>query len=270
MRLGVYVYGVAAIATGIIDIVWRGFESAHEPIQAFGDNVPGREIFAYVVAFLLIAGGAAVLRRQSARFGSIALAIVYTIFAIFWLPRFYTAPRVLGLHAGILIGVLGGVCQQLIIVAAAMLIYAWAAPVGSTWPRRAAFWARIVFGFSSIDFGVTHLTGIASAAPLVPRWIPPGQDFWVVLTGVAFVLAGIGILTGILGVLAARLLALMLLVFSVLALAPGIFAYPHNQIAWGANAYNLVAVASVWIYASWIAQQPQPAERHEAAAIAAG
>jgi hypothetical protein len=38
-----------------------------------------------------------------------------------------------------------------------------------------------------------------------------------------FVLAGVAMLSGILDALAARLLALMLLVFSVLVLAPGIF-----------------------------------------------
>lgn len=259
MKLGEYVYGLAAIATGVIDIVWGGFERAHQPLQAWGDNIPGSRIFAYIVAIALIVGGAAVLRRQSARLGAVLLGIVYVLFAIFWLPRFYWGPLVNGQHAGIYIGVLGGVCQQLIVVGAALLIYG---------VKRVDEWARWLFGICAIDFGLTHLTGIAAAAPLVPKWLPPSQDFWVVFTGVAFVLAGVAILTKIVNVLAARLLALMFLIFSAFALAPNIVAYPHNQIAWGANAYNLIVVASVWIYASWLAaHQPVLTAARRAAAV---
>ena len=88
---------------------------------------------------------------------------------------------------------------------------------------------------------------------MVPKWMPLGGDFWAILTGIAFVLAGIAILSGILDVLAARLLALMLLVFSVLVLAPGPLAHPHNHVAWGSNAYNLAAVGAAWIFAESIA-----------------
>jgi hypothetical protein len=31
-----------------------------------------------------------------------------------------------------------------------------------------------------------------------------------------------------------------------------IFAYPHNHIAWGGNAYNLAAVGAAWIFADWL------------------
>jgi hypothetical protein len=68
-----------------------------------------------------------------------------------------------------------------------------------------------------------------------------------------FVLAGVAMLSGILDALAARLLALMLLIFSVLVLAPGIFAHPQNHISWGLNAYNLAAVGAAWIFAESIA-----------------
>jgi len=49
----------------------------------------------------------------------------------------------------------------------------------------------------------------------VSNIVADGGNFWAILTGTAFALAGIAILSGILDVLAARLLALMLLVFSV-------------------------------------------------------
>jgi uncharacterized membrane protein YphA (DoxX/SURF4 family) len=109
--------------------------------------------------------------------------------------------------------------------------------------------ARWVFGLSAIDFGVAHLDSVGSVAPLVPAWIPPSQNFWAVLTGIAFVAAGLAILIRVFDVLAAKLLALMLLVFSILALAPLIVASPYDQGVWGSNAYNVTAVAAVWILA---------------------
>jgi uncharacterized membrane protein len=246
-----YVLGLAAIAGGAIDIAWGGFERAHQPIQAFG-SVPGARIFAYAVAALLIAGGAAMFMLRAARFGALAVGLAYAIFSVFWLPRLYTAPQFMGMHASVFIGVLGGVFQELIVVAAAALVYAYASPPDSDVWARAGRFARWAFGLSAIDFGLNHLTAIGATAPLVPAWLPPNQTFWVVFTGLAFVLAGVSILIEVLDVLAARLLAIMLLVFSVFALAPGIFAFPHNQIPWGSNAYNLAAAASVWIFASWI------------------
>jgi hypothetical protein len=74
------------------------------------------------------------------------------------------------------------------------------------------------------------------------------------------VLAGLAILSGILDALAARLLALMLLIFSALVLAPMVFAYPHNHIAWGGNAYNLAAVGAAWILADWLSTRRHPAQ----------
>jgi uncharacterized membrane protein YphA (DoxX/SURF4 family) len=265
MRAGVYVYGMATVAAGIINLIWGDFEAGDQPIQAFGDHIPGREIFAYITAISLVAGGAAILWRRTVRAGAVAVALIYFIFAVFWFPRFYTAPHVLGFRATVYIGVLDGVAQQLILVAAAAVVYASAATRDSAWRQRAALIVRWTFGLSSVDFGLAHLTGLQAVAPMVPKWMPLGGDFWTVLTGIAFVLAGIAILSGILDVLAARLLALMLLIFSALALAPLIFAYPRDHVAWGSNAYNLAAVGAAWIFAESIASR-HAARGHDAKA----
>lgn len=262
MRAGVYVYAAGSIAAGILDMIWGEFEAAHQPIQAFGEHIPGREILAYIAAIWLIAGGAAIVWRRTARAGALALAAIYFIFAVFWLPRFYTAPRALGFRAPLFIGLLGGVAQQLILVAAG-IVYALLARGDAAWQRRPMVVVRWTFGLSSIVFGLGHLTGFQSVAPMVPRWMPLGGNFWAILTGVAFVLAGMAILAGILDVLAARLLALMLLVFSVLVLAPGPLAHPDNHVVWGSNAYNLAAVGAAWIFAEAINREAVVAEARE-------
>src|SRR5215472_18786878 len=96
MRLGIYFYCLATFAAGILDLIWGDFEAAHQPIGALGDYVPGRAIFAYGTAVWLVAAGSAILWRRTARVGAVAVAIIYFIFGMFWLPRFYTAPQVLG------------------------------------------------------------------------------------------------------------------------------------------------------------------------------
>jgi uncharacterized membrane protein YphA (DoxX/SURF4 family) len=255
MRAGVYVYAAGSIAAGILDLIWGDFEAAHQPIQALGDHIPGREIFAYIAAIWLIAGGAAILWQRTVRAGAWALAAIYFIFAVFWLPRFYTAPHALGFRIPLLIGLLAGVGQQLILVAAAGIVHTLHATRDPAWLSRAHLVVRWIFGLCSIDFGLGHLTGVREVAAMVPGWMPLGGGFWAILTGIAFVLAGIAILSGILDVLAARLLALMLFVFSVLVLAPGPLAHPHNHVAWGSNAYNLAAVGAAWIFGEAIASR---------------
>ena len=42
MRVGDYVCGIASAAAGIMDFIWGDFDADHQPIQAFGDHIPGR------------------------------------------------------------------------------------------------------------------------------------------------------------------------------------------------------------------------------------
>ena len=254
MKLGIYVLGVAAIATGVVDLIWGKFESAHEPIQAWGDNLTGRGGFADVVAIALIVGGATLMWRRDARIGALLLGMAYLIFAIFWAPRIYWTMVIPGVGWPGTIGAIGGIGQQAIVIAAAAIIYAGAAPV-SPWVHCISRIARWVFGISVIFFGLAHLTSFGSTAPMVPTWIPPNADFWVVFTGLAFVAAGIAIISGVCDVLAARLLTLMFLVFAAVVLPRYIFQYPHNEIPWGSNAYNLAAVGASWVLADWLASR---------------
>jgi hypothetical protein len=55
--------------------------------------------------------------------------------------------------------------------------------------------------------------------------------------------------------LAARLLALMLLLFEGLVEVPPIFIRLHNQATWGAAVYNLTAIGACWIFAEFVANR---------------
>jgi uncharacterized membrane protein YphA (DoxX/SURF4 family) len=253
-KFGMYVYGLSSAIVGVMDFIWGDFDPAHQPIQAFGDHIPGREILAYITAVWMIAGGTAILSRRGARAGGAALAVIYFVFAIFWLPRFFTAPHYLGFRIPVFIGVSAGFGIELIACAGGALLYASLATRSSSW-RRTVLITRWIFGLCSINFGVNHLDAVADNLGYVPKWMPLGGEFWTILTGICFVLAGLAILSGIQDVLAARLLALMFFAFNLIALPPFIFAQPKEHAAWGGNAINLAFVGASLIFADAIASR---------------
>jgi uncharacterized membrane protein YphA (DoxX/SURF4 family) len=253
MKLGVCVYGLASAAAGIMDILWHDFDADHQPIQAFGDHIPGREILACITAVFLIAGGLAILWRRSARAGGAALAFIYFVFTVFWLPRLYWAPHILGIRISVYIGVLAGVGSQLIVFAAGLLVYASLAKHEPLWPRTIVL-ARWIFGLSAIDFGLSHLVDLRGNVMYVPKWMPLAAHFWIIFTGICFVLAGLAILSGVQAVLAAWLLGLQFLSFNLIALPPFIVANPKDHGAWGGYAYNLAAVGAAWILAASLSE----------------
>jgi uncharacterized membrane protein YphA (DoxX/SURF4 family) len=261
-RAGIILYGLASAACGIMDFIWADFDASHQPIQAFGDHIPGVTILAYITAVWMIAAGLAILWRRSARAGGAALAIIYFVFAIFWLPRLYTAPHYLGFRIPVFIGVTAGVGIELIACAGGALVYASLATRSSSWPRTILI-TRWIFALCAVNFGVNHLDAVADNLFFVPKSMPLGQAFWVILTGISFALAGLAILSGIQDVLAARLLALMFLAFNVFALPAFIFADPKNHAAWGGNAFNLALVGATWIFADAIATRNQSVQSQQ-------
>jgi uncharacterized membrane protein len=236
-----------------VDLIWRSFDPDEQPIQAFGDQVAAHAaVFAVIVALMLIVGGVSIARARSVWLGAVLLAVAYSIFAIFWAPRLVTGFEYLGWRG--VIGALGGIGQQAIVIAAVAILYLVSAGAATRW-RWVLVAARWAFGLSAMVFGLAHLTNIGAIGHMIPGWMPFGGDVWAVVTGIAFILAGIAIVSEILDVVAARLLTLMLVVFSALALAPQLLAYAHYQSSWGANAYNIAAIGAAWVLADWLASR---------------
>ena len=253
MNIGIWFYGLGTALTGVLNIAWGTFDASHQPLQSLGNNLPGQQMLAYVGGVLLVAAGLAMLWRRSDRIGAAASAILYLIFISLWISRYYAGIHALGWRIDILVGVSFGLGQQLMLVAPAAIIYFSAASPDSL-QSRAAIAARWMLGLPPVVFGLVHLAGLRFFAPIVPHWMSFGY-FWAGLTGIAFILAGVAICSGIKDVLAARLLALMLLLFEFLVEIPPIFVRLHNQPTWGAAVYNLSAIGACWIFAEFIASR---------------
>lgn len=251
MQIGVWCYGLGTVLTGILTIVWSAFDASHQPIQALGKNLPGQRILAYVGGLWLIAAGLAILWRRSARIGAAASGIVYLIFTAWWGFRYYAGIHTLGWRVDVIAWVSFGLAQQLMLVAPAAIVYASTTPPDLRRQRRASIAARWMLGVPPILFGLFHLVSLRVFAGIVPHWMGFGL-FWAALTGIAFILAGIAICSGIKDVLAARLLALMLLLFEFFVEIPPIFTRLHSEPAWGAAVYNLTAIGACWILAEFL------------------
>jgi uncharacterized membrane protein len=260
MRVGVWFYGLATVVTGILDLVWGTFEASHQPIESLG-HISGERALAYLAGFWLVAAGMAILWPRTARLGAVGSAIVYLIFASFWVPRLFALTHKFGFGIGVIVFALGGLAGQIMFVSPATIVYATTAVRNAVWQERAAIAARWMLGVPPILFGLGHLISLHAYTRFVPHWVPFGL-FWIVLTGIAFLLAGIAIVSGVQDVLAARLLALMLLVFEATVEIPPVFAQPHSQGAWGGAVYNLTAIGACWIFAEFVLSRRQ-ADRKE-------
>jgi uncharacterized membrane protein YphA (DoxX/SURF4 family) len=77
--------------------------------------------------------------------------------------------------------------------------------------------------------------------------------FWVYLTGAAAIAAGLAILSGILSLLAARLLTLMYILFGILVHTPFVLAPHANHGNWVEFMVNLALAGAAWIVADTLA-----------------
>jgi uncharacterized membrane protein YphA (DoxX/SURF4 family) len=252
---------LATIVTGILDVVWREFETSHQPIKAIAQHIPGEQVLACVAGIWLVVAGTAILWRRTARIGAAGSAMIYLVFALFWVFRLFAITHALGLRIGAIVFGLGGIAAQLLLVAPTLIVYAATAEGDSVWRARAVIAGRWMLGLPPIAFGLGHLINLHAYARFVPQWVPFGL-FWVVVTGIAFLLAGSAIVSGVKDVLAARLLALMLLLFEFMVEIPPVFTHPHSQGAWGGAVYNFTVIGACWIFAEFIENRRLEASEH--------
>jgi hypothetical protein len=241
-NLGIYVYGGAAIALGVIGLVWSDFATGWQRVKG---DVPHRELFAYIAAFYELFGGVAILWRRTARAGALMLTVLYSVFALLWLPQIAASPLVYDAW--------GNFFEELSIVIAGFGLYVTLAPQDSTWAGRTAPISRL-YAICAISFALEHAFYLRATASFVPTWIPPGQMFWAIATTGFFVLAAISMLSGILDRVASRLLTAMIVGFELLVWAPRLFTATHEHFSWAGNGISLALAGGAWVVADLIGQ----------------
>jgi uncharacterized membrane protein YphA (DoxX/SURF4 family) len=243
-RVAVRLYGLAAVAFGLVGLVWGDFAAVWQPVAA---TVPGRTALAYIVAAVLLLAGLSILWQRSAAVGALTLTILYSLGVILLhVPLAIAHPTVFVTWSGI--------AEQLALVAGGLLSYSFckASPAGTATvtSARLVLCGRLIFGVCLIVFGLAHLFYLKQTADAVPAWLPPNQVFWAYATAAGHFLAAAAILSGIAARLAARLLTGMFVVFGVLVHAPTLLSDPHTHFNWAANAMNFALIASAWVIAA--------------------
>lgn len=246
--IGRHVFGAAAFAFGLIGLLRHDFDTWQQ-LQSLWQTPLGAGVVC-VAAVAEIAGGAAIQWRRSARPAALALAVVYLFFALRWIPRILASPAT---YDG-----WGNLFEQLSLVAGALIVYASpegapASPASASVSQLAQA-GRYLFGVCVVSFTLEQLFYLDGTAQFVPKWIPPGQMFWAVLTTVAMGLGAAALLSGQLALPASRLLTLMMVGFGLLIWLPRLLSDPQNSVNWGGNAQNLAITGASWIVSDFLAR----------------
>jgi uncharacterized membrane protein YphA (DoxX/SURF4 family) len=242
--LGWRIYGLGTGALGIVCLAWGDFDLG----QPVPKGLPDRTALAYIAAGFMVVAGAALEWRRTAAWGGAALAAYYALIVVILMNG-----RVILAHYAEF-GSYSGAAEQLAIAAGGLIVYAGSARMGAV---RAAWLTRLgqlAFGACALLFGAAHFFYMNLTAPLVPRWLPPTQEFWAYATGVGHIAAGVAILTGVQARLAAILLTVMYASFTLLVHTPMLLADSASRMNWSESALNLALIGAAWVVADSLAR----------------
>ena len=225
-NLGRPVFGAAALAFGLIALVWHGYDDWHPP-----------RYVVYAAAAALIFGGAAIPFRRTAKTGAVVLGAVYLVFALQCVPEVVAKPQIYNSW--------GNFFEQFSLVTGAAIVYS---RLSSAWSREMVNRiGRILLGICTASFTLEQAFYLGATANLVPKWLPPSQMFWAVATTVLFALAAVALLTNRMALLATRLLTMMLVIFGVLVWVPALVSDPHNHTNWSETVETFAIAGTAWI-----------------------
>lgn len=242
-NLGARIYGMAAMIMGIAGLIWDDFAVDWVPVPA---TLPARAVLAYLAGALLLGGGALINWPRRSAWGAAMLTGLFgTGLVLLDLTRLAMHPLEFSYW--------DSSAEQLACVAGGLVAYARCAEIDPLLSSRLQIIGRAAFGICLFSFGAAHFAYPEFTAPLVPKWLWPGQMFWADFTGAAAIAAGLAILSGLLSLLAARLLTAMYIIFAILVHAPLLLANPASHRHWIENALNLALVGTAWIIADSLA-----------------
>ncbi len=235
---GRIVFGGSAVLFGVIALMWHDadtWQSLHRILR-----LPFGTLIGEALMVALIAGGIGILFPRALRPASIVLAVVYAVFSLVCVAGIFAAPRVFGQYDGFF--------EQFCLLCGAIALYAiTAASAAQSATLRLV--ARLGLGLCMVSFTLAQIIYLGMTVSLVPKWIPPNQMFWAILTTVAFALAAIAMLINIRARLAMRLMAVMLTLFGLLVWVPLLVAHPEVHGNWSEFALNFLIAGATWMVA---------------------
>jgi uncharacterized membrane protein YphA (DoxX/SURF4 family) len=239
------IYGLGVMAIAMLCLAWGTFDTG----QPVPKDFPYRTALAYAIAAFMLVAGAAVEWRRTVAWGAAALTAYYTLIVII-LMNGYAA---LGHFTEY--GTYEVLAEQVAIAAGGLIVYAANARIDAHLAVRLTRLGQLAFGVCALIFGGAHFAYMNLTAPLVPKWLPPSQEFWAYATGLGHIAAGVAILTGVRARLAAILLTAMYASFTLLVHGPMLVANPSSHWILSENAVNIALTGVAWVVADSLARQ---------------
>jgi hypothetical protein len=237
---GRIVFGASAVLFGVIALMWHDADT-WQNLQHFW-SLPFGTVIGACLMTAQIAGGIGMLYPRTERWAAIVLCVVYLCFSLACVPDIIAAANIYDKYGGSFLLFFSLFCGAIALLAATEANAARAVVFGRL--------ARLGLGVCAISFTLGQALLLRATAHLVPKWIPPNQMFWAVLTTVAFGLAAVAILTNRLAGLATRLMTLMLALFGVLIWIPHLIAHPEAHFNWSECALTFLVTGAAWTVAS--------------------
>jgi hypothetical protein len=236
---GRIVFGASALLFGVIALMWHDSDTWQNLQQIW--RLPFGTLIGGCLMAALIAGGIGVQYPRTARLASVVLCVVYLCFSLACIPDIIAASNIYERYGGSFFLFSSLLCGAITLYAATEANAARAVTFGRL--------ARLGLGVCAISFTLSQALLLRETAHLVPKWIPPNQMFWAILTTVAFGLAAIAILVNRQARLAMRLMTLMLLLFGVLVWVPHLIARPEAHFNWSECALTFLVTGAAWMVA---------------------
>ncbi len=237
ISIGGRVYGLGVMAMAMLCLVWGTFD----PGQPVPKDFPDRTVLAYAVAVFMLVAGAAIEWRRTVAWGAAALTAYYTLIVLVAMNG-----RVVLAHYAEY-GTYENIAEQLAIASGGLILFAATAQIDAARAARLVRLGRSAFGICALIFGGAHFVYMNLTAPLVPQWLPPSQEFWAYVTGVAQIAAGVAILSGVQARLAAILLTAMYASFTLLVHGPMLAADPSSHWIWTEERRQSRLIGVAWV-----------------------
>lgn len=251
ISVGHRVFAAVMIGIGILGLVQADYAAIWDGIPK---ALPGREYLPYLSSLVALACGLGLLWPRTATIAARLLLAYLLLWMLVFKGRYIIlAPTTEGAYQS--------ASENAVEVAGAWVLYTWLA---NDWDRKRLGFAtgdkgvriaRVLYGLAMLGFGFSHFAYLQLTAPLVPAWLL-WPVFWAYFTGSCYLAAGVAVLTGVLGRLAATLAAAQMAAFLFLVWLPKILGGSMSGFNWGEIVVNVALVAGAWLVVDSYRDQP--------------